>query len=90
MAAARRSSSTPARAAPLAQPGRGPSRGPGPVLYDEHSRELILKLKHADRTDLAGLFVNWLSRAAAELLEEADAIAPAPLHRWRLLGRRYN
>jgi ComF family protein len=59
-------------------------------LYDETSREPILKLKHADRTDLAPMFARWLSRAAAELLEEADAIAPTPLHRWRLLGRRYN
>jgi ComF family protein len=59
-------------------------------LYDEHSRDPILKLKHADRTDLAPLFVRWLSRAAAELLEEAEAIAPAPLHPLRLLRRRYN
>ena len=59
-------------------------------VYDEVSREPILKLKHADRTDLAPMFARWLSRAAAELLEEADAIAPVPLHRLRLLRRRYN
>ena len=59
-------------------------------LYDEHSRDLILKLKHADRTDLSGLFARWLSRAAAPLLEEADAIAPVPMHPGRLLRRRYN
>lgn len=59
-------------------------------VYDEHSRDLILKLKHADRTDLSGLFARWLSRAAAPLLEEADAIAPVPMHPGRLLRRRYN
>jgi ComF family protein len=59
-------------------------------LYDEVSRDPILKLKHADRTDLAPLFARWLSRAAAELLEEAEAIVPAPLHPLRLLKRRYN
>jgi ComF family protein len=59
-------------------------------LYDEHSRDLILKLKHADRTDLAGLFARWLARAAADLLPETDAVLPVPLHRWRLLGRRFN
>lgn len=59
-------------------------------LYDEVSRDPILKLKHADRTDLAPMFARWLSRAAAELLEEAEAIAPVPLHPARLLGRRYN
>jgi ComF family protein len=59
-------------------------------LYDEHSRGLILKLKHADRTDLAALFARWLARAGAEILREADAVAPVPLHRSRLLARRYN
>jgi ComF family protein len=59
-------------------------------LYDEVSRDPILKLKHADRTDLAPLFARWLSRAAAELIEQADAIAPVPLHPLRLLKRRYN
>jgi ComF family protein len=59
-------------------------------LYDEHSRDLILKLKHADRTDLGPLFARWLSRAAAELLDDADLICPVPLHRLRLLARRYN
>jgi len=59
-------------------------------VYDEHSRDLILKLKHADRTDLAGLFARWLSRASADLLDEADALVPVPVHRSRLLRRRYN
>lgn len=59
-------------------------------VYDEHSRDLILRLKHADRTDLAGLFALWLSRASPDLLEEADAVVPVPVHRARLLRRRYN
>lgn len=59
-------------------------------LYDEHARDPILKLKHADRTDLAPLMAHWISRAARELIEGADAIAPVPLHRGRLLRRRYN
>jgi ComF family protein len=59
-------------------------------LYDEASRDPILKLKHADRLDLAPLFARWISRAAAQLVDEADAIAPVPLHPFRLLTRRYN
>ncbi|PZR34987.1 ComF family protein [Caulobacter segnis] len=59
-------------------------------VYDEHSRELVLKLKHADRTDLSGLFARWLSRSCADLLAEADAVVPVPIHRSRLLRRRYN
>jgi len=59
-------------------------------LYDEHSRDLILKLKHADRTDLSSLFARWLSRAAADLVQDCDAVVPVPLHPLRLLARRYN
>ncbi len=59
-------------------------------LYDEVSRDPILKLKHADRLDLAPLFARWISRAAHELIGQADAIAPVPLHPARLLARRYN
>lgn len=59
-------------------------------LYDEHSRDLVLKLKHADRTDLAPILARWLLRSARDLLADADLIVPVPLHRWRLLSRRYN
>lgn len=59
-------------------------------VYDETSRDPILKLKHADRLDLAPMLARWLSRSARELIEEADAIVPVPLHPMRLLARRYN
>jgi ComF family protein len=76
-------------AACLARP-RAFARARAACLYDDASRDLILKFKHADRTDLARLFARWLGRAAAELLAEADAVAPVPMHRARLLARRYN
>ncbi len=76
-------------AACLAKP-RAFSRARAACLYDEVSRDLILKFKHADRTDLAPLFTAWIGRAAAPLLAEADAIAPVPLHRARLFRRKYN
>lgn len=59
-------------------------------VYDETSRDPILKLKHADRLDLAPMLARWISRAARDLIDEADAIAPVPLHPFRLLRRRYN
>lgn len=59
--------------------------------YDDGSRPLVLGFKHGDRTDCAPAFARWLARAAALLLTEPDTlIAPVPLHRWRLLKRRYN
>lgn len=59
-------------------------------LYDETSRDPILKLKHADRLDLAPMLARWISRSACDLIDQADAIAPVPLHPLRLLRRRYN
>jgi len=60
------------------------------VLYDEGSRGLILGFKHGDRLHAAPAFGAWAARAGAELLEDADLIVPVPLHRWRLIERRYN
>ena len=59
-------------------------------LYDEVSREGVLQLKHGDRLDLAPLYARWISRAARDLIAQADVIVPVPMHRWRLLARRYN
>lgn len=59
-------------------------------LYDEASRGLILRYKHGDQQQFAPLFARWIGRAAAELIETADAVAPVPLHPFRLLSRRFN
>jgi ComF family protein len=66
------------------------ARARAACLYDDASRDLILQLKHADRTDLAGLLSTWISRAAGALIEDADLLAPVPMRPWRLLRRRYN
>lgn len=60
------------------------------LAYDDHSRSLLLNLKHGDRTDLAPLLGQWLRRAGASLLAEADYVAPVPMHRSRLFHRRFN
>jgi ComF family protein len=60
------------------------------MVYDDASKRLILGFKHADRTEAAPTFGRWLARAGAALAAEADLIVPVPLHRWRLLLRRYN
>lgn len=59
-------------------------------IYDDHSRPLVLKLKHGDRTDMAVHLAKWMQRAGREVLETADVLVPVPLHRWRLLMRAYN
>lgn len=60
------------------------------LIYDEASRPFILKLKHADRLDPVPALANWMVRAGADVWGQVDLIVPVPLHRWRLLKRRYN
>jgi ComF family protein len=58
--------------------------------YDDHSRGLVLALKHGDKLQGVPAFGQWLARAGADLLAEADLVAPVPLHWTRLWRRRYN
>lgn len=68
-----------------------PWRGARAALrYDRRSAALVLGLKYGDRGDFARLLAGHMARAGAGLLREADLLAPVPLHRWRLLRRRYN
>ncbi len=60
------------------------------MAYDDASRHLLLSFKHGDRLEGAPSYGRWLERAGRPLLETADLIVPVPLHRWRLLKRRYN
>lgn len=78
------------RCAPCESQPHAFARARAACLYDDASRGMILKLKHADRLDLAPLFARWLSRAARELIAGAELIAPVPLHPTRLIARRYN
>ena len=52
------------------------------VRYDDVARTLVHALKYQDRTDLAPAMGRWMARAGHELLGEADALVPVPLH-WR-------
>jgi ComF family protein len=60
------------------------------LVYDDASRGMILGFKHGDRTEAAPAFGRWLARAGADLVAEADIIAPVPLHWTRFWRRRYN
>ncbi|CAA7616918.1 ComF family protein [Magnetospirillum sp. UT-4] len=58
--------------------------------YDDSSKALVLRFKHADRLEGAPAFARWMARAGADLLAGAELVAPVPLHPFRLLARRYN
>lgn len=60
------------------------------MRYGDVAASLVIGLKHADRLHFVPTLGEWLARAGAPLLDQAQVIVPVPLHRWRLLGRRYN
>ncbi|WP_103335143.1 double zinc ribbon domain-containing protein [Pseudotabrizicola formosa] len=66
------------------------SHGRAAMLYRDRARDLVLKLKHGDRLDLARPAGGWLMRAAQPIVQPGMLIAPVPLHWLRLLRRRYN
>lgn len=60
-------------------------------IYDDESKNLILDLKFGDKTAYAETLANIMYTAGNDIWkEEPDLIIPVPIHRLRLLKRRYN
>lgn len=60
------------------------------LRYDAQTKRLILPFKYGDRVETAQPLATMMARAGAALLREADWLVPVPLHRRRMLSRRYN
>jgi ComF family protein len=61
------------------------------VCFEEGpARRLVHRLKYSDRMELARPLGAWMARAGSDLLAEADALAPVPLHYTRLWRRQFN
>jgi ComF family protein len=66
------------------------NRARAAVRYDEVARTLVHALKYGDRLDLAPTMGRWMANAGRQLVAEADALVPVPLHWRRLWARRFN
>jgi predicted amidophosphoribosyltransferase len=60
------------------------------LRYDVQGRRVVLPLKYGDRTDLAAALAPLMLRAGGALVRDAEVIVPVPLHRTRLIARRFN
>lgn len=58
--------------------------------FDGVARKLVHALKYGDRLDLAPAMGRWMATSGAEVLTNADALIPVPLHWRRLWMRRFN
>jgi ComF family protein len=66
------------------------NRARAAVRFDDIARALVHALKYSDRLDLAPMMGRWIAQAGREILAEADALVPVPLHWRRLWARRFN
>jgi ComF family protein len=66
------------------------NRARAAVRFDEISRALVHALKYGDRLDLAPMMGRWVAQAGHELLADADALVPVPLHWRRQWARRFH
>jgi ComF family protein len=60
------------------------------VAYEGVARQIVQAFKYRDRTEAGELMARLTARAARDLLQDADAVVPVPLHRLRLWQRRFN
>ena len=60
------------------------------VLFEDVARDLVHGLKYHDRTELVRLIGRMTARAGRDLLTDGEIIVPLPLHRSRLITRKFN
>lgn len=60
------------------------------VKYGPIAKALVHNLKYRDRFEAVEPMVTAMRRVGARLLARSQLIVPVPLHRLRLLSRRYN
>jgi ComF family protein len=66
------------------------ARARAAVIFGGSARTLIHGLKYRDREELAGFLARMMVRAGKDVLDTADLLVPIPLHRWRLMQRKFN
>ncbi len=66
------------------------SRARAAAHYGGIIRKLIVRFKFEDKHEPLPLFITLMQKSGRELLEDADLLVPVPLHRLRLLQRRFN
>ena len=60
------------------------------LVYDDISRDIVLRFKQGGERSGLRLLANWMTSAAPQLIAEADVLVPVPLHYKRLLNRGFN
>lgn len=72
------------------KPGGPIRRHRFPLVYGDAAALLVRRFKYSDRPDLAPRLAAWMARVGADVLGDADMIAPVPIHWTRLFTRQFN
>lgn len=65
-------------------------RARGVARHDGTARNLVHRLKYSDRLDIAETMGRMMAHAGSDVLADADLLVPVPLHRGRMMRRRFN
>ena len=60
------------------------------VIYNDVAASVIHHLKYQDKTENAIILSNWMYAAGHDMAQQTDLIIPVPLHKAKLLKRKYN
>ncbi len=58
--------------------------------YDQHSRNMIINFKFFDNLNYVKIDAKWIHQANQDTFQNAEIIIPIPLHKMRLIKRKYN
>lgn len=61
-----------------------------PALYKDKGRDLVLALKYGRLFAAAPAMARLMAPVVRAKVDGPAVLVPVPLHRWRLLGRRFN
>ncbi|QFU10239.1 DNA utilization protein GntX [Rhodobacteraceae bacterium THAF1] len=66
------------------------TKGRAALAYDGRARDMVLRLKHSDRLDLAPPAARWMAKAGAALWPDDPLLVPVPSHWTRRIKRRFD
>ncbi len=59
-------------------------------IYDDNSSSMIKRYKFSDKTLFTKLYADLIISHCGDLLNGADTLIPVPLHKIRIIKRKYN